>query len=329
MTSSADERASIQTTQNPVTGPGIGTIAVCALTCMRPVGLGRLLEGLAGILLGEDPPEVRIVIVDNDPTGSARGLVDDAAGRLPFPVSYAVEPRRGIPFARNTALELAGAVDAVVFIDDDEVPEPGWLAELIAVHTSSGAPIVTGPVLPVFEEPPPPWALHGNFFARPRFPTGARLHYARTSNVLIERSVYAGRPRPFPEGLANNGGDDTYFFHEAHLAGRAIVWADDAVVHEWVPPSRVSVRWLMRREFRRGNTLTLVMRALEDSRGRRVRRSLQGVGRVAEGLGLLARSVFAGRHVAVRGLQRIWFGAGLISGLTGYSYQEYAVIHGR
>lgn len=271
------------------------------------------------------------MIVDNDAGGSGREAVEavEAEG-FPWPLHYVVETTRGIPFGRNRALAEAGDVDFVAFIDDDEEPADDWLDRLLRAQRASRADVVTGPVLPRFEQPPPEWVVRGGFFERRRHVTGERLHYARTSNVLISSAVYDAAARPFPESFALNGGDDTYFFKKVHLEGGTIVWADDAVVHEDVPATRVDVRWMLRREYRRGNTLSLCLRALEDSPARRAKRVVAGLAAIARGVvAVPVGAVRRRRDAVVAGLQRIWFGAGLLSGLTGHVYQEYTTIHGR
>jgi hypothetical protein len=59
------------------------TVAVCVITYRRPVGLARLLEAFAKLEI-DDTIAPTIVVVDNDPEGSARPAVDCAAlpGRL-------------------------------------------------------------------------------------------------------------------------------------------------------------------------------------------------------------------------------------------------------
>lgn len=304
------------------------TIAVCALTFRRPVGLRLLLDGLARL----DPPassSIEVIIVDNDPEGSARGLVEARRDGFPWPLHYAVEPARGIPFGRNRAVAMAADADVVVFLDDDEIPEPDWLLELVRVQRQTSADVVTGPIRPVFDEPPPQWVLDGRFFERPRFRTGEEIGYARTSNVLIAHHVFPDDEPAFNEAMGLNGGDDTHFFMRARRQGHRIVWADGAWVSEAVPTSRVSVRWLLQREYRRGNTLSLCLRDLFDTPWRRIRRAVLGLARIAQGAVMVVPGVFRGRVGLVRALQRIWFGAGLLAGLVGLQYLEYRVTHGR
>jgi glycosyltransferase involved in cell wall biosynthesis len=309
-------------------GGALTTVAVCVATLYRPLGLAALLASL-GEMTVPDGVAVKVVVVDNDADGSARAVVDALAATKPVPVHYAIQPVRGIPFARNRAVEEAGEVDWIAFVDDDEVVDPGWLAELLRVAAQHSADVVTGTVLPMFEQAPPRWADKGGFFERRRFPTGHRIQFARTSNALVAGKLLVGVTQPFSEAFRNNGGDDTHFFQRVRLSGHVIVWADDAVVQETVPVSRVNSTWLIKREYRRGNTLSLCLRDLEDSWGRRAKRVLAAGWHAANGtLALLATPV-KGRVALIRGAQRLAFAGGLLSGLTGRIYQEYSVVHGR
>ena len=80
-------------------------VSLCVCTYRRPVGLRRLLDAAARVHT-ERVRRLEIVIVDNDPDGSARSTVDSIEG-MPFIVRYVHEPRRGISFARNRAVAEA------------------------------------------------------------------------------------------------------------------------------------------------------------------------------------------------------------------------------
>src|SRR6266540_6484865 len=150
--------------RKPATVPA-PVIAICVCTMRREPALTALLQALCHLdLEGLDPGRLRVVVLDNDAAASAEPVVRRFRASLPGELRYRVEPRRGYPFARNAALQEAGPVDFVAFIDDDEVPEPRWLAELARVQRSSGAAIVTGPVLPMLPPTAPRWARDGRFF---------------------------------------------------------------------------------------------------------------------------------------------------------------------
>ena len=228
-------------------------VDVCVLTYRRPQSLLRLLGALQELRFPDEPPELRVLVVDNDPEESARKLCEDARSWLSAPLVYIVEKRRGIPQARNAALAASLAHSHfLAFVDDDEVPEPDWLAELLRVQRAADADAVAGPVLPRFEPGAARWLTRGGLFERPRHATGARIDYAYTCNVLVRTAALAQMDAFFDERLALSGGSDSEFFERFAASGRRIVWADAAIAHEWVPASRVSVRWLLARAFRVG-----------------------------------------------------------------------------
>ena len=296
------------------------TVAICVATYARHEGLRRLLSSLASL----EPAEagLRVVVVDNDAAGSARAVVDGLEG-FPWAIEYSVEPRRGISAARNAAVRRAGAVDFVAFVDDDEWAEPAWLAELLRAQSRTDADVVVGPVLPDFAAPPPRWFAKGRFLQPYEHGPDELLWYAYTGNALVRRSVLEPADAPFSERFGLLGGEDTHFFMRAYIGGAKIVWASEARVHESIPPERLTESWLVRREYRRGNTLSLCLRELEDSPLRRVKRVGHGVFRIGQGAALALALPFGGRATFVRGLQRIAFGAGLLSGLGVHSFRAY------
>lgn len=310
--------------------PAVVRVAVCVITFRRPEGLTRLIHALNDLSFQGDPPELEIVVVDNDSSGPACELCDTLRAKIRWPLRCVVEPRRGIPQARNTAVScVLGRVDFVAFIDDDEVPDPGWLDALLRTQQTYRADVVTGPALPHFMEAVPDWLTRGGFFERPRHATGARLDYAITGNVLFRTSVFERIEGGFDERLSLSGGEDRHFFKRVSRAGFTIVWADDAITHEWTPPSRATVAWILRRAFRNG--------ANYDFRYAGTRRSLhvtvdtiaRGAARILLGLVLLPTGLVLGRHGLMRRLRDVCYGAGVVAGAVGVRYEEYRTIHGK
>ena len=303
-------------------------VSVCVATCGRPIGLARLLGALEVLDLPEGTG-LQVVVVDNDPEESARTVCREATARYAYSLRYVVEKSRGIPFARNAALAVAlPESDFVAFIDDDEVPEPGWLGELLRVQARTGADVVSGPCLPRYLQPPPRWIAEGAFHETPRHPTGTPRPGAFTHNVLVHASVFRVLDRHFDESMALNGGDDREFFGRVSDAGFRIVWADDAVVHESVPASRATLRWLVGRGFRVG-TSTAGVELRRGPRHRVVPSLLaHGLYCMVKGAGLALGLPLRGRAFAVEGLRLFSYGLGRIAGSAGYLHQEYRVIHG-
>lgn len=300
-------------------------LCVCVATFRRPVGLTRLLRSLGALRFSlATSPSLEIVVVDNDSEGSAAATCRECGPILRWPIIYLREPRRGIAFARNRAVRAARlrGADLIAFVDDDEVPEPAWLDELLAVLARYQADVVTGPVLPVFEGRVPGWMLQGRFFESPRRKTGTRVDRAATNNVLVRAHVFSQVGGVFDEGLALTGGEDTEFFLRVSHAGCQIVWADSAIVNEWTPETRTRTSWLLRRAYKVGTGWGCFKHALQPS-GRYAMRGL------AKGLLLLPLSFARGRHAIVSSLQLVAVGVGFLVAKAGFRFDAYRRTDGR
>jgi GT2 family glycosyltransferase len=310
---------------------GVQGTAVCALTCRRPAGLERLLAGLASLRYSGERPDVRVIIVDNDPEGSARTVCAGWEGRLGARMLYLHEPRPGIPVARNRALDAVDRrIERIAFIDDDEVPHPDWLDQLILAQQAYDADVVTGPVDRRFEVPPPAWVKRGRFFERsaglgprPGRLTGEQLSEAYTNNVMFRASLLDELGLRFDERYGF--GEDSRFFRHVARAGCRIVWVEEARVVEWMPAERATERWLIDRRYRSGILMAMLERD-ELERGREVSaddvvsvRRVVGLARKAAVGGLasgLAAIRLVPRHTAVRGRGKVAFALGFLEAAT-------------
>jgi GT2 family glycosyltransferase len=292
-------------------------VAICIPTCERPEALQRLLCTLPALRFRGPPPRLRVIVVDNA-GGSSRSRVESLRDCIPWRLDFEVEARRGIPFARNAALRLAARSDFAVFIDDDEVPEPDWLDRLLAVREKFGADAVTGPVLPRFEAPAPEWALRGGFFDSEHHPTGTRVAVAYTGNLLIRTACLAVLEPWFDERYAGVGfGEDADLTRRLHRAGGVIVWAEEAVVHEWIPAARVRAAWIAERALRKGIARTQVRRRLRPGPATTAHAIANGAARIARGGAALALFALGPPHRRVEALRLAASGIGGWLGLAG------------
>ncbi len=299
---------------------------ICVTTFRRPIGLARLLEAI-GDLERPDGWDFDVVVVDNDPAGSARTVVEAATN---LPVRHVVEPERGIAQVRNRAIRETASSAWIAFIDDDEWPEPTWWRRLTDVQTQTGADVVIGPSVPVFEAEPASWIRDGGFFERERFATGTRIPYwlARTSGVLIRRAAFEHLgDQPFDRRFALNGGDDIRFFEMLDREGAKFVWVDDAIVNELVPATRSNTRWLLRRAFRTGNSRSVSLQIEGAGLALRAKRVMRGL--LDVGIGIVRAIAAHGKAGRMKGVAHSALGVGLIAGAVGIRYDEYAVIHGK
>ena len=299
-------------------------VAVCCITFRRPDGLCHLLHGLNGLVFTKTPkPEVTVIVVDNDGAAPMRELVESFRPTFRWCLLYDCEPARGLSNARNRALGLVPR-DAgyIASIDDDEVPSPGWLDELLYVQLTYGAPIVQGPVKPRFMSPPRRWLIRGRFFELGPYQDGAGLHYGYTGNSLIDATIVRGFGLRFDPHFDRTGGEDACFFGRAIAAGHRMVTAERAVVHEWIPASRATLRYLLRRRFRMGITLAMIDR-IEGGKARLAIRVLKGAGRIALGLSQTVTVLPRGFAGLATAFCTMAWGAGALAGLCGITFREY------
>jgi succinoglycan biosynthesis protein ExoM len=302
-------------------------VSICIATCKRPALLAELLAGIARLTFQKTPhPEVTVVVVDNDAAGSAEQVCSTA--KLPWPLTYVIEPARGIASARNRTLSCAREADCVVLIDDDETPNPDWLDELLWAHKQFKADIVSGPVYPNFAPDVPSWISRSTLFDRPMFDSGTRLDWCASNNTLISRSVLQALPA-FDERFQLTGGEDLHYFLSAAQAGFKIVFCREAVVRESITKDRTGVWDMLLRSYRGGNCHALVEASLNRSISSRLLRFGKGCGRIVHGLASIALSFLKGPVSAVEAMKKVFLGLGTLTGVAGMRYHSYRKIKGQ
>jgi succinoglycan biosynthesis protein ExoM len=285
--------------------------AIAVTTRLRADSLSNLLQALAGDY-GEQV-DIGLVVIDNDSLGSAKSVVEAIRPAFRGPVTYSVEPRQGYASARNAAITAAAGADFVAFIDDDEIPELGWLAKLHQAREEFAADVVAGAVVSDLPLEAPEWLRTSAAIdaEQPRLATGSEMRWCATSNVLVSRRVLEGVTGGFDLRFDRTGGEDTHFFCRAYKAGFRIVWTNEARVRETIPLRRTRTRWILRRAARTGNNKALIeLEILRDPRTVVIRAAkvagLIGVGCLTVGYGGLRLD----RGTILRGLQRVAEGAG-------------------
>lgn len=214
---------------------------VCILicTCDRPNYLRSLLEELT-----KQAPDYPVIIVDNGAVPS-RLVTNEFEHSLQ--IVYDRLQEAGVVAARNQAIKLAlqQAPKFLVFVDDDEVPEPDWLGHLVGSIEATGADFSTGPVHANFLAPPSPWVVKGQFFVRgPDIATG---------NLVLRRSCLPEDPNQwFNPKLNFLGAEDEEFLKRLMANGARYAPAEKAIVREFVPPSRLRRGYVVGLGFRDG-----------------------------------------------------------------------------
>ena len=300
-------------------------VVVAVLTYRRTAQLAELLPQLwqqctaleiAGIGCAS------ILVVDNDPAGSARPVVESHGSR----VLYVHETQAGIAAGRARAVSEAAGADALIFIDDDERPAPGWLTALVSAWLDHHRPAgVVGRVSPTFDGRTDPWIAAGGFFVRRRYPSGTPVAAASSANLLLDLDLLRRLELTFDRRLELRGGEDTLLTRTLTSRGHQLLWCDEAEVIDLIPPERMNRRWVLRRAFHHGAATSRVELAVGAGGSLlRLRLAAGGLVRAVAGLGLVVRGKLGARLVdQARGWRLVYRGAGLTAGAVGHDNAEY------
>lgn len=227
-------------------------VAIIVPTLRRPDSLARALRSLFAQTRVADRV-TEIVVVDNDPVGSATATVEALRAFSPWPLIYVHAPRPGVATARNAGLGATRA-PLIAFLDDDEAAAPDWLSALLQAQTETGADAVFGPITgraPEAEAWLKPYLER--FFGRegPDRTQAIEKPYG-CGNSLMVRSAALPGPAPFDTGADQAGGEDDALFAALAARGGRFGWAADARVEEFAPAHRATLGYALARAFAYG-----------------------------------------------------------------------------
>lgn len=228
-------------------------------TYRRPGSLRRALDGLARQV---DPGVAwDVLVVDNAPgRGDTQGIAGLVGGRA----RVVDETTAGSAAARNRGIaEVTAAV--TVFLDDDVVPEPMWLRELLepivaAATDATGGRVVLDPTVDR-----PPWFDEGGlagYLAAFEPPAVARdlagHEFVVTSNAAFRTDLLRAsggfRPDLGPQPRNPMVNDDVLLTRRFMAAGGQMRYAPSAVVVHELPSDRMRPRYLLRRAYAQGRS---------------------------------------------------------------------------
>jgi cellulose synthase/poly-beta-1,6-N-acetylglucosamine synthase-like glycosyltransferase len=195
---------------------------------------------------------VELVIVDNDPAGSALEAAEALAEKAAWPVRVVHMPEPGVANARNAGLAASNGA-LIAFLDDDEEAPATWLCELVGTMRFYDADAVFGPVrtrLP--DHVTQHRDYYAEFFARSGPDESGHIdHYYGCGNSLIRRSALPSA-QPFDADRNMTGGEDDLLFAQMQAAGAAFAWSAEAWVHEDPLISRATLTYTLKRAFAYG-----------------------------------------------------------------------------
>jgi len=291
-------------------------------TCKRPKSLARLLDAIAAL---KTNAEVSVLVADND-AEAHRGfdLCEILARSYRWPLRAVIEPERGIAQVRNRLVAEALRSDAqfIVMVDDDEWPDPHWIAQFLETQKQTGADLLQGSVVFLRDAPgsgPIPDIRH---------PTGPAQMLEGAGNLMIRRRVLEETPAPwFDPAFALTGGEDRDFFMRLKQAGFRFGWADEALAFGMIAAPRHRLGWAMRRAYSNGNS---DMRVLLKYRQGPMPIALESLKIMGALLLSLPLALILGLSPNHRSAPLVMFmrAVGKLTAMLGMRYNEYALVHG-
>jgi hypothetical protein len=227
-------------------------VAVC--TANRPVMLSRLLCRLQDLSVAT-LPGTTLLVVDNRPGQGVRESSQKNLDRLEVPFLWVEEPVPGISQARNRAVLEAIAIgaDAIAFLDDDNLPELGWLEALIAVARREHADVVIGNRRKAdrSDQDEGLMLMVGDHLWK----SDGMPELMSTANVLVGvgilKQLMISGPA-FDTRFSPMGGEDADFFIRARALGAVFATAPDSIVDFRTEGARASVAGQIARKFKSG-----------------------------------------------------------------------------
>jgi succinoglycan biosynthesis protein ExoM len=295
--------------------------SVCIATYKRSQLLRKLLDS---ILLQNLPDNVKlqVIVVDNDMEKSAEHIVKEYENRDNIIFEYFVQPEKNISLTRNLAVNNSKG-KYLLFIDDDEEADKNWISNNIDALNKYNADGVFGSVIPLFHDRTPGWMKEGNFFTKDCPPTGHTAVYTRTSNCLIKADLIKSEQGPFDPAYGITGGEDTHLFTRLIRKGANFISSKEAIVTEFIPPERTTIKWLFKKSFQTGNTAT--RRMIENADNKLLRKAeLFFRAIVFEILSFILIIVhLPSKKTSTKWLMKFASNAGHIIAVIGFNYKGY------
>lgn len=234
------------------------TVALC--THNHADRLERTLGDLAQLTLPRRAWE--LIVIDNGCTDATPRLLAEHRWPAGWQVRIVREDKLGLSNARNRAIVEARG-DYVIFVDDDETPDPDWLCayeRLIDLHQPDA---FGGRQVVLFEDVRPSWLrdeLLGFLGELNRADAIVPLTDPHTpfygGNFGFRRSV-CERVGTFDamlgrKGVDNTGGEEVDFYRRLLSAGLRVWWTPEAVIFHRIRAAKLERSYFLDLHYRMG-----------------------------------------------------------------------------
>ena len=312
---------------NTPSEPGRTSVVLCVATYKRNEPLAVLLDSvLVSAERAAHLAAVGAVVVDDNPDGRAREVVDRYADRFELGIEYRHVGKGNISLVRNEAIAAGIAMaEWLAMTDDDCEVSPQWITDLVTMQRATGADVVTGQCHTRVPAGSPAWLTDQPFLDEGplAFDDGAEVDVAGTHNSLISSAwLREHLEHRFDPRLGVIGGEDMVFFRTAHRLGMRIRFSTTAEIWGNESVERTTFRYRRRVAFWLGNTMAVTTQEL--GLASRPRIALRGAKTlVVGGLRPLQRAAKRQPPQFRYALAQVLQGAGQIAGAAGLRHRHH------
>jgi glycosyltransferase involved in cell wall biosynthesis len=202
-----------------------------------------------------------VIVADN---GSSDGTADVIRQVAATDVRSVLEPIAGATRVRNAAMHAALG-DVLVFVDDDALPRPGWLAAMLVPFADPAVAVAGGRVHLRYTSPPPAWwdrtfddylAFYDLGHAPIDLATRPWYDSPRGANMAVRRSalleVGGFNLRLGPRGDRHTVGEESDLCLRLLARGHGVRYEPASTVDHLIDPRRLDPPWLYGRAFWNG-----------------------------------------------------------------------------
>src|SRR5256885_1951448 len=238
------------------------TLDVIIPTYNRADLLARLLESIRA---AEQPSGmlIRTIVVDNNSKDQTRSVVEAAQRGWPGTLEYRFEAIQSKSAALNNGVSAVRA-DIVGMLDDDEEIHPQWFAVIARTFSDPSVDFISGPYLPRWGAPVPPWLPSDYPGVIGWMDAGNRvLEYGKDYNGVMMGGnavvrTAAGKAAGWynaslgREGVqVGSGCEDVDFFERLQLSGAKGLYVPELIIYHYIPSHRLTKKYYREWCFRR------------------------------------------------------------------------------
>ncbi|WP_232702134.1 glucosyl-dolichyl phosphate glucuronosyltransferase [Halobacterium wangiae] len=248
---------------------------VSVVVCTYTMDMYEHVRDAADGVLEQTYDDVELVLISDGDEDVYDAMCADYGDRENVRIGCNDE-NRGLSYSRNHGVELATG-DVVAFLDDDAVPEPDWVAELVGGYERHDALAVGGKMTPLWVDGKPEFLPEEFYWLvgvthRGYAEEECEVRNTFGSNISFRREILEDLGG-FDENLGRKGeaqgqGEETEIAARMHEEyGESVWYVPDAEVGHKVFDFRTDRRWLLERAFWQGHSKRVMGDLVEDSGG--------------------------------------------------------------